>query len=228
MPRKPTGNPRGRPPGTGTLGEQTRFTVRIPTELYARLEAFAEGRSYTRGTPQRAGCVRELLEHALLCPYKRQTTNIPLPSEYNNRQTENIPLNAQDNIRQTEKWVEVRSAAREGAKDNKRQTIIVPASSAEPTEAHSASISLPINEHVEPEAVTAEAREETVDNNRQTQNDTPAYDTTRFYLGELCGKGHAYPGTTQSLRRLGKHDCFGCEQERKRQYKARKGQARPA
>jgi predicted transcriptional regulator len=80
MPRKPTGNPRGRPTGTGRLGEQTRFTVRIPTELYARLEAFAEGRSYTRGTPQLAGCVREALAHYLVCPHRRQTQTEPVHS----------------------------------------------------------------------------------------------------------------------------------------------------
>ena len=80
MPRKPTGNPRGRPPGTGRLGEQTRFTVRIPTELYARLEAFAEGRSSTRGTPQLAGCVRDALAHYLVCPHRRQTTIASMPS----------------------------------------------------------------------------------------------------------------------------------------------------
>ena len=80
MPRRPTGKPRGRPPGTGTLGEQTRFTVRIPTELYQQLEAFAEGRSYTRGTPQLAGCVREALAHYLVCPHRRQTHSAPMPS----------------------------------------------------------------------------------------------------------------------------------------------------
>ena len=80
MPRKPTGRPTGRPVGSGRLGlgtqdPHTRLTVRIPPDLYTRLEAFAKGRSYSRGTPQLAGCVRTLLEHALACPYKRQTEN---------------------------------------------------------------------------------------------------------------------------------------------------------
>src|SRR6266849_8466340 len=73
MPRTPTGNPRGRPTGTGRLGEQTRFTVKIPRELYQRLEAFAEGRRSTHGTPQLAGCVRDALAHYLVCPQRRQT-----------------------------------------------------------------------------------------------------------------------------------------------------------
>ena len=38
MPRQPTGRPVGRPKGSTKLGEHTRLTVRIPTELYARLE----------------------------------------------------------------------------------------------------------------------------------------------------------------------------------------------
>ena len=40
MPRKPTGRPRGRPPGTGLLGEQIRLTVRIPASLYDLCSAF--------------------------------------------------------------------------------------------------------------------------------------------------------------------------------------------
>src|SRR5262249_5849024 len=69
-----TGNPRGRPKGSGLrLGaQQTRVTIRIPQALYDRLDAYAAGRHFTRGTTQLADCVRELLEHALACPYKRQ------------------------------------------------------------------------------------------------------------------------------------------------------------
>lgn len=91
MPRRPTGNPRGRPKGTGRLGEQTRLTVRIPTEISARLALFAEGRSFTRGTPQLAGCVREALEHYLACPHKRQTGNIPVSDNDVNGQTSIVP-----------------------------------------------------------------------------------------------------------------------------------------
>jgi len=101
MPRQPTGNPRGRPVGSGTLGPQTRLTVRIPTNLFERLEAFAEGVRYTRGTPQLARCVREALEHYLVCTDKRQTRNIPQPSEDNNWQTVNEPQLHEDNNRQT-------------------------------------------------------------------------------------------------------------------------------
>ena len=72
MPRKPTGKPLGRPTGTGRLGEQVRLTVRIPRELYAQLEVFADGRHSTRGTPPLSSCVRELLAHALACPQRRQ------------------------------------------------------------------------------------------------------------------------------------------------------------
>jgi hypothetical protein len=101
MPRQPTGNPRGRPVGSGTLGPQTRFTVRIPTSLFDRLEAYAEGRSYTRGTPQLARCVREAIEHYLVCLNKRQTRNIPQTPECNNGQTLNEPQPHEYNNRQT-------------------------------------------------------------------------------------------------------------------------------
>src|SRR5262245_21537930 len=74
MPRKPTGRPRGRPVGTGFLGEQTRVTIRMPTALSARLEAYTDGRGVARGgSPQLAACVREALEYDLVCPQKRQT-----------------------------------------------------------------------------------------------------------------------------------------------------------
>src|SRR5215831_2257651 len=78
-----TGNPRGRPKGSGLrLGaQQTRVTIRIPQALYDRLDAYAAGRHFTRGTTQLADCVRELLEHALACPYKRQIKNIPMALE---------------------------------------------------------------------------------------------------------------------------------------------------
>src|SRR5262245_3310646 len=78
-----TGNPRGRPKGSGLrLGaQQTRVTIRLPQALYDRLDAYAAGRHFTRGTTQLADCVRELLEHALACPYKRQIKNIPMALE---------------------------------------------------------------------------------------------------------------------------------------------------
>jgi predicted DNA-binding protein len=90
MAKNPTGRPRGRPPGTGFLGEQTtRYTFRLPSALIDRLEAFAAERTFTRGTPKIAVCVREALEEYLARHNKRQTINIPQSVEHNNRQTEN-------------------------------------------------------------------------------------------------------------------------------------------
>ena len=90
MPRQPTGRPRGRPKGSGELGEQTRLTVRIPLALYERLTAFAEGRSYTRRAPQLAVCVREALVAYL--DNKRQTKNTPSEDAHISGQTENVSL----------------------------------------------------------------------------------------------------------------------------------------
>jgi len=105
MPRQPTARGWGRPKGSGELGEQIRLTVRIPLALYERLAAFAEGRSYTRGAPQLAVCVREALVAYL--DNKGQTENIPLPQEENNRQTENVPKRAKGNYWQTKKVLPV-------------------------------------------------------------------------------------------------------------------------
>src|SRR2546430_576156 len=89
MAKNPTGRPRGRPPGTGFLGEQTtRYTFRLPSALIDRLEAFAAERTFTRGTPKLAGCVREALEEYLTRHNKRQTENKLQFVEYNNGQTE--------------------------------------------------------------------------------------------------------------------------------------------
>jgi hypothetical protein len=78
MPRQPTGRPVGRPKGTTKLDNPIRVTVHIPTALYDRLEAYADGRSFARGgSPQFAACVREAIEHYLACPQKRLTQPEP-------------------------------------------------------------------------------------------------------------------------------------------------------
>jgi hypothetical protein len=66
MPRKPTGRPAGRPPGTGHLDNPARITVALPGAMMARLEDYCHGRKL-------AACVRELLDHALNCSAVSQT-----------------------------------------------------------------------------------------------------------------------------------------------------------
>ena len=62
------------------------------------------------------------------------------------------------------------------------------------------------------------------DNNGQIQ--IPQYDISKYILGEICGKGHGYQGTGQSLRqRTGKHECVECTRARKRAYTKRQRQA---
>ena len=92
MPRKPTGRPPGRPVGSGAVLErdQVRLTVRIPQTLFDRLEAYAEGRHFTRGTPQLAGAVRDALEHFLTCPYSWQTETVPVSLEPLSQPTETV------------------------------------------------------------------------------------------------------------------------------------------
>jgi hypothetical protein len=76
-----TGRPRGRPRGSGQLGEEglghKRLTVRLPTKLYAALDAA----SYTREAPDLARTVRMALEHYLACPNKRQTETVAARAE---------------------------------------------------------------------------------------------------------------------------------------------------
>jgi hypothetical protein len=85
MPRLPTGHSRGGPTGNGRrtparLGAeaQIRVTVRLPTVLYDRLEAFAAGRHVHRGRPPLTQCVREAVEEYLDRQHQRQ---IPTTAE---------------------------------------------------------------------------------------------------------------------------------------------------
>jgi hypothetical protein len=132
MPRQPTGNPRGRPRGSGSgVGDDApRLTVRLPRDLYASLETFAETYKYHRGDPPLSVCVREMVAFCLAHPgifrqtinvprhgesfwqtestYYRQTENAPIPPESigeSKRQTENVPtlpLDHGEPSRQTE------------------------------------------------------------------------------------------------------------------------------
>jgi hypothetical protein len=123
MPRKPTGRPRGRPAGTGQLGEEgtghKRLTVRLPSALYDALEAVAEREHYTREAPELARTVRTALEHYLACPHRRQTGIGPHTSLAHNGQTENTLETLEDYTRQT-------IIVPEPLGDTRGQTIIVP------------------------------------------------------------------------------------------------------
>jgi hypothetical protein len=45
---------------------------------------------------------------------------------------------------------------------------------------------------------------------------TPAYDTTKFYLGKLCPRAHDWNGTGKTLRRIKGNKCDACENEGKK------------
>jgi hypothetical protein len=66
-----------------------RLTVRIPEDLYQRLAAFADGRTFHRGDTQLADSVRDALAHYLTCPHKRRTRNGTVSSEDTREQTRN-------------------------------------------------------------------------------------------------------------------------------------------
>ncbi len=237
MPRKPTGRPTGRPKGSGTLGEITRFTVRLPTELYTRLELFAEGRSYTRGTPELSGCVRDLLEHALACPYKRQTQSIPLPSGDNNGQTENIPELSRDEIQQTIIYPEQ-------GRDKKQQTENIPRSHGDILQQTQSVPTLSVapaaprrpqtdNEQVSPTPRPLDAAdvdaiplgESVAIAPPPAAADVLDYDPEKFSLGKLCPRQHAYQNTGQTLLTVKGRRCLPCEAAKKREK--RSGANRP-
>ena len=51
------------------------------------------------------------------------------------------------------------------------------------------------------------------------------FDTTRYYLGKLCPKGHDFQGTGQSLLRKHNQHCRACENEGKRARRQARRQA---
>ena len=86
------------------------------------------------------------------------------------------------------------------------------------------------------EALLSDTNEEVVDailegvNRRPDMvSDThvPAFDTTKYGLGQLCPRGHNYHGTGQSLRHLRRHVCLACDAEAARERRRSKSQARP-
>ena len=125
MPRKPTGRGRGRPVGSGQLGEEgighMRLTVRLPKELYDALEAAAEQEHYTREAPELARTVRRALEHYLTCSHKQPTGMVPHASLVDHGQTENVLEILEKNIRQTA-IVPEPACPVEAPREDKRQT----------------------------------------------------------------------------------------------------------
>ena len=225
MPRTPTGKPRGRPLGSGTLGEEgtghIRLTVRIPRTLYERIEDFAGGSTFTRSTPQLAGCVREALEHYLACPNRRQTKNIPpiVGSDAGRTDTNRQTRSALS--RQTKKSLQGQDAILGEPKDEKPQTENVPV------------IAKHNNWQTENSTDAQGGEEKLGDNIRQTENSTkvvpvPPFDTTKYALGKLCPRGHDYHGTGKTLLRLPKYVCLQCDAERARERRKAKRQAQPA
>jgi hypothetical protein len=248
MPRKPTGNPTGRPKGSGQLGEVMRLTVRIPLGLYDRLDTYAAGRSFTRGTPQLAVCVREALE--LYLDTRRQTKSIPMPSSESNGQPESEPAPTRDEMQQTETI----SPAHE---DTLRQTLSVPGIARESAEPQRPSQP----DQAAPEDILAWGREqrlkqrdvatpapvvleESRDDSQQTEKSTqaygtsngddsqqteiPPYDASKYTLGKLCPRSHEHGTTGQSLLRSRNKYCLACDREISRERQQAKRQTRPA
>jgi hypothetical protein len=255
MPRQPTGRPTGRPKGSGQLGSetqgtQTRLTVRLPQDLYDRLDAFAEGHtSFTHGAPRLALCVREALAHYLICPKIRQTENAPYATECSNGQTESdarawaaVPQDLQAAMHTQAQQrgltlatflarcldLDADTAGQCIDEDGMRQTKSSPACTAQ--DSLEQDIRLPENS-------TASVLTPT-DNKRQTKNNqtqacvqgseiiwqtesVSPFDPTKYVLGKLCPRGHDYHGSGRTLLRISGHRCMQCEAEKKRERRQR-------
>jgi len=71
----------------------------------------------------------------------------------------------------------------------------------------------------QPEQPRASERLEQPQQPRSSQ--VPPYDPTKFVLGRLCPRGHAYGTTGQSLLRLPSRNCPACVNAHKREQRAR-------
>jgi hypothetical protein len=219
MPRKPTGRPPGRPPGSGQLADARRITVWLAGEVYDKLHTYAEGRHFYRGEPELAACVRELLAHALACPYKHLTQNIPMLSRDGNRQIETITAVPENNYYEqiqtvplvTENIYTQIETVPTTAENSSRQIETVPAS------VH------PMEKPGDAKGQTTHAPETRGEETRQT--DIPPYDSTWFYLGKLCPAQHDYHGSGQSLLRRHNGHCRECARLAKRAARETKRQA---
>jgi hypothetical protein len=77
----------------------------------------------------------------------------------------------------------------------------------------------------QPEPLPAVTLEAPVYDNRQTESSVPAYDTTKYALGKLCPRGHAYHGTGKSLVRRSNNHCVRCDSEKTVERQRTKHQA---
>ena len=211
MARKPTGNPRGRPRGSGYLtpgsvaeDAQARVTIRLPLALYERLEAFAAGRHFHRSSPQLARCIRDAVEEYLERHSTRQPENMQRRGEKNNRQPQTTPA------------ISPPPALPDG--ENNRQPQNAPSATLE------ASARKIGDDNRQPEKTHQAPQERHGDDNRQPETALPPFDTTRYALGELCVHRHAYHGSGQSLRRLSDRECLECHAARMRAYRQRRSQ----
>ena len=241
MPRKPTGRPRGRPVGTGTLGAQTRLTVSIPTDLYNRLITFVEGRPFPHGTPELATSVREALEHFLACPHKRQTIIATIPTEDNLRQTKkNLPIVAahKDGLAttpappdQTEDFTCFFCGSPESWQDGAGSWCV----ECYPPRTRKRSAPLDAQDVADVEAMLLDPEEAPLDASaydgmttageavQDTPQAVPPFDSKLFRLGALCKAGHGHGTTGLSLRRYVQGDCMRCVEAKKARKPVRAG-----
>jgi hypothetical protein len=166
--------------------------------MYDKLESYADGRHFHRGEPQLASCIRELLEHALACPYKNQTQNIPVLHWDINRQIENIPTASQNNYEQ----IETITASPENNYYEQIETVP------------------PVTENILEEIENVPVPVES--NNGQIEN-VPPYDATKHHLGTLCPSKDEWGRTGQSLRNAD-NQCLACKARAKREKRKAKRQ----
>ena len=122
MPRNPTGTPKAN--GPLIKEDYVRLTVRLPSALYKRLQAYAEGRRL-------APCIREVLE--LYLDDKQQTSNTPSQAPEIARQTEIYPRVSEDNTRQTIRLLPAEETVAVETEEEIQQIIKVPATTHDTT-----------------------------------------------------------------------------------------------
>ena len=229
---KPTGRPRGRP----KTKEYVTLMARVPQELAERVQRYAGRKRQTMSDVLRDG-LDLLLEEDRFGDFA------------SDRNTEDAATHGARSLREPDNLSDTKEEHGEKQTDNLSDTkeecalpaVVSAAPQGEMVSDMKADTSPPLSDMLsdmnadestrEPlPAIVSDRKEAQVESPPApaivSDTNVPAFDTSKFYLGKLCPRGHAYQGTGQSLHWVANRNCVECrrEQDRARQQARRQAQ----
>jgi hypothetical protein len=194
--------------------ELVMVSVKMPRTLFVRLQAYAREHRYSVSELLRDGIEWRLGEEADPLAYRFGGTG--------NTSTGDIDLPADQEQAMRERHQEIMDLLRE---IHKHQRALQPA---HPLPAPVGTV-IPV---IPPAPAVADALVSTVipviPPAPAVADAPPSFDTSKFYLGTLCPKGHNFDRTGMSLLRQHNQRCRECENVSKREKRAREKAEREA